>query len=150
MVRPPTIVRKPAHSQTRQRKKAELFCFSVPALIIDEPGRFHRHTEPARMLLAIYTQSLDPLGNRFLSTAVAALPVLTLFWVLVPMHRPAPVAGLAGSIVAVLAAWLVYGMSLPQAGLAFANGASFGLMHVGWTILNAMLLYNITVETGQF
>jgi lactate permease len=102
------------------------------------------------MLLAIYTQSLDPLGNRILSTFVAALPVLTLFWVLVPMHRPAPVAGLAGSFVAILAAVLVYGMPMVQSGLAFVNGASFGLMHVGWTILNAMFLYNITVETGQF
>ena len=26
----------------------------------------------------------------------------------------------------------------------------FGLLPVGWTIFNAMLLYNITVETGQF
>src|SRR5262249_29867080 len=33
---------------------------------------------------------------------------------------------------------------------AFVNGAGFGLMPVGWTIFNAMLLYNITVKTGQF
>ena len=48
------------------------------------------------MLLAVYTQHLDPLGNRLLSTVVAGLPVFVLFWVLVPMRRPAPVAGLAG------------------------------------------------------
>ena len=33
---------------------------------------------------------------------------------------------------------------------SFAYGVGFGLLPVGWTIFNAMLLYNITVETGQF
>src|SRR5207247_7539238 len=37
-----------------------------------------------------------------------------------------------------------------MAGMAFIYGAGFGLLPVGWTIFNAMLLYNITVETGQF
>ena len=31
-----------------------------------------------------------------------------------------------------------------------ARGAGFGLLPVGWTIFNAMLLYNITVATGKF
>src|SRR5205807_5832606 len=33
---------------------------------------------------------------------------------------------------------------------AFVHGAAFGLLPVGWTIFNAMLLYNITVQTGYF
>src|SRR5260370_1066595 len=37
-----------------------------------------------------------------------------------------------------------------QALASFGSGAAFGLLPVGWTIFNAMLLYNITVETGQF
>ena len=37
-----------------------------------------------------------------------------------------------------------------MAGWAFVYGAGFGLLPVGWTIFNAMLLYNITVETGHF
>jgi lactate permease len=100
--------------------------------------------------LAVYVQNLDPLENHILSTALAALPVLVLFWVLVPMHRPAPLAGFAGAVTAVLVAWLVYHMSLAQAGMAFLYGVGFGLLPVGWTIFNAMLLYNVTVETGQF
>src|ERR671923_2760078 len=35
-------------------------------------------------------------------------------------------------------------------GMAFVSGAAFGLLPVGFTIFNAMLLYNITVETGYF
>ena len=41
-------------------------------------------------------------------------------------------------------------MPLGMAGMAFVDGAGFGLLPVGWTIFNAMLLYNITVATGQF
>ena len=35
------------------------------------------------MLLAAYVQDLNPLGNRILSTIVAALPVLVLFYLLI-------------------------------------------------------------------
>lgn len=99
---------------------------------------------------AVYVQNLDPLNQPLVSTVFAALPVVVLFCVLVPLHRPAPLAAFLGAVTAVLVAWLVYGMALPQAGLAFLHGAAFGLMPVGWTIITAMLLYNITVETGQF
>jgi len=100
--------------------------------------------------LAVYTQNLDPLDNRLLSTILAGLPVLVLFWLLVPMHKPAPLAGAAGALTAILIAWLVYAMPLEQAASAFGYGILFGLLPIGWTVLNAMLLYNITVETGQF
>jgi lactate permease len=102
------------------------------------------------MLLASYQQHLDPLHNRLLSTAFAALPILVLFWLLVPRRWLAPKAGLGGAVTALLVAWLVYGMPLGMASMAFVHGAAFGLLPVGWTIFNAMLLYNITVETGHF
>jgi lactate permease len=101
------------------------------------------------MLLA-YQQDLNPLGNAFLSTFLAALPVLVLFWLLVPARWLAPKAALGGTVAAVLVAIFVYGMPAPMAGMAFVNGVLFGLLPVGWNIFNAMLLYNITVETGQF
>ena len=102
------------------------------------------------MLWALYQQNLDPLHNLFLSTLFASLPVLTLFYLLVPRRWLAPRAALGGAVVALLLAWGVYRMPLPMAMMAFIHGAAFGLMPVGWTIFNAMLLYNITVETGQF
>src|SRR5438876_650149 len=45
------------------------------------------------MLWAVYQQNLDPLHNRLLSTAFAALPFVTLFWLLVPMRWLAPKCG---------------------------------------------------------
>src|SRR5437763_3371998 len=102
------------------------------------------------MLLAAYQQTLDPLNNRILSTFFAALPVLVLFWLLVPRRWLAPKAGAGGAAAALVVAVLVYGMPWDMAGLAFIHGVGFGLLPVGWTIFNAMLLYNVTVETGQF
>ncbi|MBL8792263.1 MAG: L-lactate permease, partial [Planctomycetia bacterium] len=103
------------------------------------------------MLFAVrFTQQLDPLGNRYLSTFLAALPVLVLFYTLVPRRWLAPKAGLAGAVTAIVLAWLAFDMPLEMAGMSFVYGAAFGMLPVGWTIFNAMLLYNITVVTGQF
>jgi len=106
------------------------------------------------MILA-YTQRLDPLEGAVLwsavwSTLLAALPVLVLFWLLVPRRWLAPKAGAAGALTAIVIAIVVYQMPADMAVWAFIHGAAFGLLPVGWTIFNAMLLYNITVETGQF
>src|SRR5918995_3143683 len=82
------------------------------------------------MSLAVaYIQDLNPLGGRR--------------WL-------ASGAGAAGAVVAALLAWGVYGMPLEMAGWSFAHGAVFGLLPIGWTVFAAMLLYNLTVETGQF
>lgn len=102
------------------------------------------------MVWAVYEQHLDPLNNQLLSTLFAALPVVVLFWLLVPRRWLAPKAGLGGAIAAILIAVVVYRMPVDMAGMSFVHGAAFGLLPVGWTIFCAMLLYNITVEMGQF
>jgi lactate permease len=107
------------------------------------------------MLLASYTQQLDPLrdkifGSAVFSTILAALPVLVLFITLVPMRWLAPKAGLAGAVTALLIAIFGYAMPADMATWSFVHGVLFGLLPVGMTIFAAMLLYNITVETGQF
>jgi L-lactate permease len=102
------------------------------------------------MLFAAYVQDLNPLGNRVLSTIVAALPVVVLFYLLVGRRWLASWAGAAGAVVAILLAALVYGMPAKMAGWSFVHGMVFGLLPIGWTVFAAMLLYNITVETGQF
>ena len=90
------------------------------------------------MLLA-YHQRLDPLreiipGSVILSTFFAALPVLVLFWLLVPRRWLASKAGAAGALVAIVVAVVVYGMPADMAVMSFASGAAFGLLPVGWTI----------------
>ncbi|MBM4071125.1 MAG: L-lactate permease [Planctomycetes bacterium] len=106
-------------------------------------------------MIATYFQQLDPLQGTIFwsplwSTILAAAPVVVLFWCLVPWRWPAPKAGLAGTVAAIAIAVIIYRMPAGMAIGAFVDGAAFGLLPVGWTIFNAMLLYNITVETGQF
>jgi lactate permease len=106
-------------------------------------------------MLWAYQQRLDPLQDSVLwsplwSTLLAALPVVTLFWLLVFRRWLAPRAAAGGAVVALIIAVIVYQMPADLAVLSFLNGAAFGLMPVGWTIFSAMLLYNVTVETGQF
>jgi lactate permease len=107
------------------------------------------------MLWAVYQQRLDPLAGRSPASSVvsiffAALPVVILFWLLVPRRWLAPKAGAMAALSALVIAVLVYEMPPLMAGMAFVDGALFGLLPVGWTIFNAMLLYNITVQTGKF
>jgi lactate permease len=73
-----------------------------------------------------------------------------LFWLLVPRRWLAPKAGAAAAVTAIVIAIFIYQMPAEMAMMSFVHGAAFGLLPVGWTIFNAMLLYNITVETGQF
>src|SRR5437016_10979881 len=98
----------------------------------------------------IYTQHYHPLSSAVLSTLVAALPVLVLFYLLVPRRVLAPWAAAGGAVTALLVAVAVYRMPAHMAGLAFLNGALFGLLPISWTISSAMFLYNITVVTGRF
>jgi lactate permease len=103
------------------------------------------------MLWAVsYTQNLDPLGNRVLSTILAALPVIVLFYLLVFRRWVASLAGATGALVAIIVAWLAFKMPPAMAVMSFVHGVGFGLLPVGWTVFCAMLVYNVTVETGQF
>jgi lactate permease len=104
---------------------------------------------------AVYQQHLDPLAGRLpgsvvWSTVFAAVPVVVLFWLLVPRRWLASKAGAAGALSALVVAVVIYGMPPLRAVMAFAYGAAFGILPVGWTIFNTMLLYNVTVQTGKF
>ncbi len=44
----------------------------------------------------------------------------------------------------------VYGMPAQLALAAAAFGAAFGLLPIGWLILNAIFIYQLSVDTGQF
>ncbi len=111
--------------------------------------------------MEIYQQTLDPLQNTAIlgfdipwsavwSTMFAAVPVVVLFYLLVPRRWLASKAGAAGALSAIVIAIFIFKMPWQQALWSFTYGVGFGLLPVGWTIFNAMLLYNITVETGQF
>src|SRR5215216_1725604 len=97
-----------------------------------------------------WSQIYDPFGNPVLSTAVSALPVLTLFFVLVALKRRVWVAALSGFSVAVALALFVFGMPAALVGTAAVHGVIFGLMRIAWIVVGSIFLYNVACETGQF
>ncbi|MFN0130388.1 MAG: L-lactate permease [Verrucomicrobiales bacterium] len=98
----------------------------------------------------VWSQQYNPLGQLWLSALVAALPVVALLGLLAFAHARAHVAALVGLGVAFLIAVLVYRMPAPLAGMAAVQGACFGLFPIGWIVLNAIFVYTLSVETGQF
>ncbi len=109
----------------------------------------------------MYYQSYDPLGNVFLSTLVAAVPIgVLLYFIALHPHRDAlggrhlgiaaPYAALYGVLAAFLVSCLAFRMPLAAAASAFALGSLSGFLGIIWIILAAMLLYTMTVVTGKF
>lgn len=97
-----------------------------------------------------WSQTYAPAGGIGISALVAAIPVVILLGLLAFFHVRAHLAALAGLLAAGAIAILVYGMPAPLALAAAGYGAAFGLFPIGWIILNAIFIYQLTVETGQF
>ena len=97
-----------------------------------------------------WPQNYDPFGNWLLSTLVAAVPVLTLFFVLVVLKARVWVAAFSGMLAAILLANLGFGMPARLVAAAAGHGWIFGMLRIGWIIIASIFLYNIAVETGQF
>jgi len=98
-----------------------------------------------------WTQNYIPIAdNLFISALVAALPVVVLLGSLAFFHVKAHVAALLGLATALLVAFLVYHMPASMALAAAFNGALFGILPIGWIVLNAIFIYDISVSTGEF
>jgi lactate permease len=96
-----------------------------------------------------WQQNYDPLHGP-LSTIAAALPLIVLLGLLALRRVTAYVAALAGLGTAILVAIAVIGMPAPMAGRAAAFGMAYGLLPIGWIVLNVIFLYRITEERGVF
>src|SRR6187431_2060313 len=97
-----------------------------------------------------WQQLYDPFNNQFLSTAISALPVLTLFFVLVGLKKRVWISALSGLLVAVFLALLVFKMPAVLVATAAAHGVVFGVMRIAWIVVGSIFLYNVASTTGQF
>jgi lactate permease len=97
-----------------------------------------------------WQQLYDPFNNKLLSTAVSALPVLTLFFVLVGLKKRVWVAALSGLLMAVVLALAVFNMPVVLVTTAAGHGFIFGLLRIAWIVVGSIFLYNVASETGQF
>lgn len=99
----------------------------------------------------MFVQQLEPVADSLgLSALVATLPLLTVLVLLGAVRMKAHRAGLIGLTVAVLVAWLAYGMPLGQTASSAAQGALFGLFPILWIVVNALWVYRMTVRTRHF
>src|SRR6202162_4214935 len=97
-----------------------------------------------------WTQVYDPLNHWWLSTLVAALPIIVLFSLLAGLKVKPHWCAIAGAATAVLVAIIFFKMPPTLAALSFACGVAFGILKIAWIVLAAVFLYDISVETGQF
>jgi len=97
-----------------------------------------------------WPQPLDPLGNPWLSTGVAAIPVIVLLGLVAWGHLRVGMAALLALGAALGVALLAFGMPVPAALGAAAYGGAYGLFPIGWIVLNVMFLHALTVKSGLF
>jgi lactate permease len=99
----------------------------------------------------MYKQVLDPVSHSLGTSSIfAVLPLLSLFVLLGGVRMKAQWASLISLAVAVVVAIAVYGMPFGQALDAGAEGAAFGFFPIMWIVINALWIFNMTVETGDF
>jgi lactate permease len=99
----------------------------------------------------MYRQILDPVFHSLgWSSLAAAVPLATLFAMLGVLRIRAWVASVVSLAVAIAVAVAVYGMPIDQAALAASEGAVFGFFPILWIVINAIWVYQMTVQTGHF
>ncbi len=98
----------------------------------------------------VWQQVYDPLNSAAWSTIVAAVPVVVLLGTLAFLRMAAHWAAILGLVSALGIAVLVFGMPTEMALGSAGLGALFGLLPIGWIVLNIIFLYQLTKDKGYF
>ncbi len=97
-----------------------------------------------------WMQVYDPLGNLWLSSLIAALPIIFFFVALTVLRLKGHVAGTLTVALSLIVAIAFYKMPASMALASAVYGFCYGLWPIAWIIIAAVFLYKITVKTGQF
>jgi lactate permease len=89
-------------------------------------------------------------GSLLLSALVAALPIFVVLFLLGVRRTSGWVAALSGLGAALIVARFAYGMPVGTMFAAIGYGAAFGLFPIAWIVFWAIMLYRLTLETGNF
>jgi lactate permease len=99
----------------------------------------------------MYQQVYDPVAHSLGLTSIFAAIPLTLMFIMLGVFKRSPQLSALVSLLATLAvATLVYPMPLSAALSSGLFGVAFAILTIAWILVNAMWIYNMTVETGYF
>lgn len=97
-----------------------------------------------------FIPKIDPLGNIWLSSLVALIPIVVFFMCLVFLKLKAHICGFFTVVFAILIAIFVYDMPAKGAFASFILGFTNGLWPIAWIIIAAIFLYKLSIKSGQF
>ncbi|HEY4167804.1 MAG TPA: L-lactate permease, partial [Reyranella sp.] len=98
----------------------------------------------------MWSQVYNPLGNEWLSTLVAAIPVVVLLVLIASGKVKAHLAAVIALVAAICIAIWTFTMPAPLALRASVFGLVTGFFPIGWIVLNVIFLYRLAVEKGSF
>lgn len=97
-----------------------------------------------------WVQDYDPTGWAVTSVLLSALPIALLLIAIAVFRVRTHVAALLALGCALLIAVVGFGMPVQLATGAAAFGAAYGLLPIGWLLLNILFLYQLTLRSGAF
>jgi lactate permease len=98
----------------------------------------------------MWSQVYNPLQNILLSALVAAIPIIVLLGAIGFFRLKAHLAALLGLAASLAIAVFEFGMPIQMSVMSAVYGAAYGLLPIGWIILNVIFLYQLTLQKGQF
>ncbi|MEG2359114.1 L-lactate permease [Acinetobacter sp.] len=101
-------------------------------------------------MLQQWQQIYDPMGNIWLSSAIALIPIIFFFLALAIFRLKGSVAGTITVVLALAVSLFAYQMPAAMAFASMVYGFFYGLWPIAWIIIGAVFLYKISVKTGQF
>ena len=100
--------------------------------------------------MQVWQQVYDPIGNIWLSSLIASLPILFFFFALIKLKLKGYIAATITVGIALLVALFFYQMPADRAFASVIYGFFYGLWPIAWIIIAAVFVYKISVKTGQF
>ncbi|WP_336955247.1 L-lactate permease [Acinetobacter johnsonii] len=102
------------------------------------------------MTMLQWQQMYDPMGNIWISSLIALIPIIFFFLALAVFRLKGSMAGTITVVLALLVSLFAYKMPVLMAFASMAYGFLYGLWPIAWIIIGAVFLYKISVKTGQF
>ncbi|KAA8734425.1 L-lactate permease [Acinetobacter qingfengensis] len=98
----------------------------------------------------IWQQVYDPIGNIWLSSLIALIPIIFFFLALAVFRMKGSIAATITVLLAAGVALFFYQMPALMALASIVYGFFYGLWPISWIIIGAVFLYKVSVKTGQF